>query len=280
MMAVLANFVFYKVIDGEVIDPDFKNFRDIQASFILLFALSTGEDWNKVMFDCSRSKKDGCVDNINCGSSFAFLFFPGLIIICSYVMLNLFILVIIQQFEKYYLPEENMLGMFKKDLLTFMKVWRAVTQDRYKCLKIKENQLTSFFRKLGAENDSLGFYHEKYDDSELKKYVLKMAIKSDSGYIYFNEMLYRCMRRKYGSMMINKKMQLFELRTQYSIYLMTLAIQNKTNMQISNEEIFDRIIRKQNSVNPFLAVMNFKISFKTWAKAARAELNDGKCGAL
>lgn len=95
MMAVLANFVFFPVIDGEVIDPEFKNFRDIQASFILLFALSTGEDWNKVMFDCSRNKLQGCVDNINCGSAFAFLFFPGLIIICSYVMLNLFILVII-----------------------------------------------------------------------------------------------------------------------------------------------------------------------------------------
>lgn len=89
-----------------------------------MFALSTGEDWNKVMFDCSRSKKDACVEDLTCGSPFAFLFFPGLIIICSYVMLNLFILVIIQQFEKYYLPEENMLGKFKTDLQTFMKVWR------------------------------------------------------------------------------------------------------------------------------------------------------------
>lgn len=96
MMAVLANFAFYNVIDGEVIDPEFKNFKDIQSSFVLLFALSTGEDWNKVMFDCSRDKAQDCIEDINCGSAFAFLFFPGLIIICSYVMLNLFILVIIQ----------------------------------------------------------------------------------------------------------------------------------------------------------------------------------------
>jgi hypothetical protein len=118
-----------------------------------------------------------------------------------------------------------MLEMFKNDLKTFMKVWRELTQDRYRCLKIKENQLTSFFRKLGAENDTLGFYHMKYDDSELKKYLLKMAIKSDNGFIYFNEMLYRCMRRKYGNMRTNKKMQIFELRTQYSVFMMTLNIQ-------------------------------------------------------
>jgi len=82
--------------------------------------------------------------------------------------------------------------------------------------------LTSFFRSLGEDNESLGFREDLFDDGELKKQMLKMAIKSDQGYIFFNEMLYRCMRRKYGNMKINKKMQIFELRTQYSIYLMTL----------------------------------------------------------
>jgi len=37
------------------------------------------------------------------------------------------------------------------------------------------------------------------DDSEIKKIMLKMGIKSDpDGYIFFNELLYRCMRRVYG----------------------------------------------------------------------------------
>lgn len=48
-----------------------------------------------------------------------------------------------------------------------------------------------------------------------------MGIKSDNGFVYFNELLYRCMRRKYGNMKIKKKMQIFELRTQYKIYLKT-----------------------------------------------------------
>lgn len=44
------------------------------------------------------------------------------------------------------------------------------------------------------------------EEGELKKHLLKMGIKSNQGFIYFNELLYRCMRRKYGSMKINKKM--------------------------------------------------------------------------
>lgn len=59
----------------------------------------------------------------------------------------------------------------------------------------------------------MGFSCEQYDEGDLKKNILKMAIKADNGYIFFNEMLYRCMRRKYGNMKINKKMQIFELRT-------------------------------------------------------------------
>jgi hypothetical protein len=90
---------------------------------------------------------------------------------------------------------------------------------------MKENMLTKFFRKLGDYGDrenTLGFNEELYDDGELKKQLLKMAIKSDNGYIYFNELLYRCMRRKYGNMKISRKMQIFELKTQYKIFLMTL----------------------------------------------------------
>ena len=50
-----------------------------------------------------------------------------------------------------------MLALFKNDLVSFMKIWKELTQNRYKCLKIKENQISTFFRKLGLECDSLGF---------------------------------------------------------------------------------------------------------------------------
>ena len=122
--------------------------------------------------------------------------------------------------------------------------------------------------EIGDREQSLGFSDEYFDDGELKKQLLRMGIKSDKGYIYFNELLYRCMRRKYGNMKINKKMQIFELRTQFGIYLMTLNVQ-KVNKIINNDDIFNSIVKKENGVNPFLTVMNFKISFKTWLKSAR-----------
>jgi hypothetical protein len=152
MFAVCGNSLFQEVRRGDVID-DLKNFGDFVSAFILLFAVSTGEDWNKIMFDCSRTKEDGCIEGETCGSNTAYAYFGAVVLMCTHVMLNLFILVIIQQFEKYYLPKDNSIVLFKRDLDSFMRVWKAETQERYRCLKIKEKQLPKFFRVLGDDGD-------------------------------------------------------------------------------------------------------------------------------
>ena len=58
------------------------------------------------------------------------------------------------------MPPNNTISLFKYDQSKFMNVWKEFTQDRYKSLKIKENQLSKFFRKLGEKGEkeqSLGF---------------------------------------------------------------------------------------------------------------------------
>ena len=119
MFAILGNFIFAGVKSGEVVNP-YKNYGNFKNAFFFLFALSTGEDWNKVMYDCSRLASDECIEGENCGSTWSFTYHMAMILICTHVMLNLFILVIIQQFEKYYLPTDNMISLFKSDQARFM----------------------------------------------------------------------------------------------------------------------------------------------------------------
>lgn len=95
MFAVSGNSLFAEVTRGDAID-DVKNFADFGSAFILLFAVATGEDWNKVMFDCSRTAADGCIAGETCGTPASFAYFGMLVLLCTHVMLNLFILVIIQ----------------------------------------------------------------------------------------------------------------------------------------------------------------------------------------
>jgi sodium leak channel non-selective protein len=61
---------------------------------LLLFAISTGEDWNKLMYDCVDTPPN-CIPGQTCGSSLAPAYYIIFVLFVSNVMLNLFILVII-----------------------------------------------------------------------------------------------------------------------------------------------------------------------------------------
>jgi len=104
-----------------------------------------------------------------------------------------------------------------------------------------------------------------------------MGIRSEEGWIYFNELLYRCMRRVHGNFKLNKKMQIIELKTQFKIFGLTLQARKEARKSSNSEHVFDNLTNKGQSVNPFLTMMYYKISFNTWynamKKANEAELN-------
>ena len=122
IMAVLGNSLFYEVTEGAVID-EWKNFTNFHQSFSLLFSISTGEDWNRIMYDCMRTGPD-CIPGKTCGTAIAPVFFLSFILLVTHIMLNLFVLVIIQQFSKYYLEPDNPRARFEEDFEGFKEAWR------------------------------------------------------------------------------------------------------------------------------------------------------------
>lgn len=204
MFAVLGVFLFSELTEGDVIDRDYKNFNNFGTAFLLLFAISTGEDWNKLMYDCMDTKPE-CVEGKTCGWAYSAIYYIVFILIITHVMLNLFILVIIQQFETYYVNEDNPISAFSKDFDLFHSVW-IIETERFSCVKIKEKALLKFFKNLDAP---LGFKTVDNTfpfDSEMKKTILKMGIRSEDGWIYFNELLYRSLRKVHGNFKLNKRM--------------------------------------------------------------------------
>ena len=150
-----------------------------------------------------------------------------------------------------------------------MEVWIRFTSQKYRCVKLRERRLFDFFRALpppiGMPDDT--------PDSEMKKIMIKMGIRSEEGYIYFNELLYRCMRNAYGNFKLNKKLQIAEIMTQLLIMKKTQAAKQKTNTKaaidqaMKDHEMF--LVKGQNTSNPFLQYMYYKITFKTWVKIMR-----------
>ena len=263
IFSILAVSFFSEITAGEFIGPT-RNYVDFGQSFLTAFVISTGENWNGLMYDCLNTPPN-CVPGETCGTSFAPIFYIVFVVFVQNVMLNLFILVILDQFDRYYMSDDNPIFKFKDSLKVFMKTWIYFTQQKYRCLKLREKRLNDFFKELPMP---LGLPQDTTED-QLKKIMLKMGIRCDDGYIYFNELLYRCMRRQYGNFKLNKRMQIHELKTQYKIYQITVKQQNQSMKQELYEQFFSKMIGNGKSVNPFLQQMYYHISFNTWLNYTR-----------
>lgn len=188
IFAVLGTFLFRDVKEGIIIS-DYSNFANFSQSMLILIRMSTGEDWNYIMFDTMRTEEDDCVPKKTCGISYAPVFFIPYMMLSTFIMLNLFILVIIQQFDQYYLDDNNVINQFKADLEKYKKTWTAFTKD-HNCLKIKDTRLVVFF---GTLDGMLGMQGK--DQNEIIKHIMGMDLTSDNeGFVYFNELLFKGMR--------------------------------------------------------------------------------------
>ena len=76
------------------------------------------------MYDCYLAPED-CIEGVDCGTPFAPAYFITFIMLVTHVMLNLFILVIIEQFERFYLKKNSPLIGFKDTLERFQKTWEG-----------------------------------------------------------------------------------------------------------------------------------------------------------
>ena len=93
IFAILGVFFFGNLTSGYVID-DYHNFADFGRSYLLLFILATGENWNYYTYDCNVTPPD-CIPNETCGTPYSPAYFLSFVMIVQNVFLNLFILVII-----------------------------------------------------------------------------------------------------------------------------------------------------------------------------------------
>lgn len=119
--SILGNFLFKNVKEGSLEVREFRNFWNFHNSILSLFVYSTGENWPNMMYDCGRTSD--CVDGVNCGSDFSVFFFLTFTMMATTVMLNLFVLIILNDFEAYNLKDDNPVELFKENLENFRSIW-------------------------------------------------------------------------------------------------------------------------------------------------------------
>ncbi|XP_022652390.1 voltage-dependent calcium channel type A subunit alpha-1-like isoform X3 [Varroa destructor] len=126
-------FFIYAIIGMQVFgnvkfDPDneinrHNNFQNFFQALILLFRCATGEAWQAIMLACIKGRPCDPLtkkETNECGSNIAYAYFVSFIFFCSFLMLNLFVAVIMDNFD-YLTRDSSILGAHHLD--EFIRVW-------------------------------------------------------------------------------------------------------------------------------------------------------------
>ena len=166
--AILAMNLFGKVKRGEFLSER-ANFETFGVSLLTVFRMSTGESWNGIMMDCRVVPPD-CTDGVDCGNyNGAPLFFISFQIFGQYLMLNLFVAVMLEFYQRQQEAVEQYLG--SSDRLIFEQTWaNFVGRDHSKPYR-KHNLMPAelFDQFMYALPERLGWSEAERTDDKLKR---------------------------------------------------------------------------------------------------------------
>ncbi|KAK3094316.1 hypothetical protein FSP39_000242 [Pinctada imbricata] len=110
------------------------NFESASNAIALLFRIVTGEDWNKIMHDCMVIPPFCTLDNnfwqSDCGNvELSLVYFCSFYLIITYIVLNLLVAIIMENFSLFYSNEEDALLNYN-DIRQFQNTWNMVDINR------------------------------------------------------------------------------------------------------------------------------------------------------
>ena len=211
IFAVLAVFIFKDSPFHEAVSNSNVNFDNFINALVVLFRCSTGEDWHVFMYHYSEAMTYPIL------GIFYFLLY---ILLSSFVMLNMFTLVVKQQFEEIYINPENPITCFKELAEQFRICW-AIFSWKYSGTKIKERNLIEFFSILKTplgyryiaddqDGDDLNTLQDGFVDTlitkeKLAKEIFFMDLPVDEkGFVPFAAVLHAACKNAYGMNYLKK----------------------------------------------------------------------------
>uniref|UniRef100_A0A6Q2YBA0 Voltage-dependent L-type calcium channel subunit alpha n=1 Tax=Esox lucius TaxID=8010 RepID=A0A6Q2YBA0_ESOLU len=191
--AVIGMQVFGKVamVDGTQINRN-NNFQTFPQAVLLLFRCATGEAWQEIMLACVSGKLCDPESEYNpgeeytCGASFAYIYFISFYMLCAFLIINLFVAVIMDNFD-YLTRDWSILGPHHLD--EFKRIWSEYDPEAKG--RIKHLDVVTLLRRI---QPPLGFGKLCPHRVACKRLVaMNMPLNSD-GTVMFNATLFALVR--------------------------------------------------------------------------------------
>ncbi|XP_073771745.1 calcium channel, voltage-dependent, L type, alpha 1D subunit, a isoform X24 [Danio rerio] len=191
--AVIGMQVFGKIamVDHTQINRN-NNFQTFPQAVLLLFRCATGEAWQEIMLACMPGKLCDPESDYNpgeemtCGSSFAIIYFITFYMLCAFLIINLFVAVIMDNFD-YLTRDWSILGPHHLD--EFKRIWSEYDPEAKG--RIKHLDVVTLLRRI---QPPLGFGKLCPHRVACKRLVaMNMPLNSD-GTVMFNATLFALVR--------------------------------------------------------------------------------------
>ncbi|XP_073667920.1 calcium channel, voltage-dependent, P/Q type, alpha 1A subunit, b isoform X16 [Paramisgurnus dabryanus] len=177
------------LIEDDSAINEHNNFRTFIMALMLLFRSATGEAWHDIMLACLGGMPcdpDSGNEAEECGSNFAYAYFVSFIFLCSFLMLNLFVAVIMDNFE-YLTRDSSILGPHHLD--EYVRIWAEY--DPAACGRIHYKDMYSLLRVI---DPPLGL-GKKCPHRVACKRLLRMDLPvADDNTVHFNSTLMALIR--------------------------------------------------------------------------------------
>ncbi|KAM4720909.1 LOW QUALITY PROTEIN: voltage-dependent L-type calcium channel subunit alpha-1D [Rhinophrynus dorsalis] len=191
--AVIGMQVFGKIAmrDNTQINRN-NNFQTFLQAVLLLFRCATGEAWQDIMLACLPGKRCDPDSDSNpgeentCGSNFAIVYFITFYMLCAFLIINLFVAVIMDNFD-YLTRDWSILGPHHLD--EFKRIWSEYDPEAKG--RIKHLDVVTLLRRI---QPPLGFGKLCPHRVACKRLVaMNMPLNSD-GTVMFNATLFALVR--------------------------------------------------------------------------------------
>uniref|UniRef100_A0A671YWB7 Voltage-dependent L-type calcium channel subunit alpha n=1 Tax=Sparus aurata TaxID=8175 RepID=A0A671YWB7_SPAAU len=169
------------------------NFQTFPQAVLLLFRCATGEAWQEIMLACTLNQpceKGSTNENSSatedCGSQFAIIYFVSFYMLCAFLIINLFVAVIMDNFD-YLTRDWSILGPHHLD--EFKRIWAEYDPEAKG--RIKHLDVVTLLRRI---QPPLGFGKLCPHRVACKRLVsMNMPLNSD-GTVMFNATLFALVR--------------------------------------------------------------------------------------
>ena len=170
---------------------EYYNFDNFYYAFLLIFRCTTGENWNSIMMELAN------INPNKYSPTYAYIFMIVGNFINSVIMLNLFLMVTLQQYDEFTNKNYNPIEKFEIFLNEFNNSWNKFSTKEDKGFRIKKGMIINFFMDYNWKK--LNFPEQGKLDY-IKKYITDLKLRSDDeDYIYYHDVICKIIIAQLGS---------------------------------------------------------------------------------